>query len=69
MVLVVEEDLKRVDAAIFELRDVHPVDDGRRAWRTESPEQSSDVVIAGRESHRREFELVGKRGLKRCNGE
>jgi hypothetical protein len=68
MVLVVEEDVKRVDAAIFELRNVHPVDDGRRACRTESPEQSPDVVIAGRGSHRREFELGGKRGLKRCNG-
>jgi hypothetical protein len=60
MVLVVQEDVKRADAAIFELREVHPVDDGRRACRTETPEQSPDVVIGGRESHRREFELAGK---------
>ena len=58
MVLVVEEDVKRVDAAIFELRNVHPVDDGRRACRTELPEQSPDVVIAGRGSHRREFDYL-----------
>ena len=64
MVLVVDEDVKRVDAAIFELRNVHPVDDGRKACRTESPEQSPDVVIAGRGSYRREFELGGKTGLK-----
>ena len=54
--------------AIFELRDVHPVGDGRRACRTEPPEQSLDVVIAGRRSHRQEFEFGGKGGLKRCNG-
>src|SRR5260370_20981410 len=66
--LVVQEDVKRADAAIFELRDVHPVDDGRRACRTEPPEQSPDVMIAGRGSHRREFEFGGKGGLKRCNG-
>src|SRR5258707_8130570 len=65
--LVVQEDVKRADAAIFELRDVHPVDDGRRACRTEPPEQSPDVVIAGRRSHRREFEFGGKGGLKRRN--
>ena len=57
-----------MQSAIFELRNVHPVDDGRKACRTELPEQSPDVVIAGRGSHRREFELGGKRGLKRCNG-
>jgi hypothetical protein len=45
-----------------------PSDDGRRAWRTEPPEQSPDVVIAGRGRHRRKFEFGGKGGLKRCNG-
>src|SRR5215831_9814890 len=55
MVLVVQEDVKRVDAAIFELRNVHPIDDGRRACRTEPPVQSPNVVIPGRGSHRREF--------------
>ena len=67
MVLVVQEDVKRVDAAIFELRNVHPIDDGRRACRTEPPVQSPNVVIPGRGSHRREFEFGGKGDLKRCN--
>ena len=48
MVLVVQEDVKRVDAAIFEMCDVHPVDDGRRACRTGPPVQSPHVVIPGR---------------------
>jgi hypothetical protein len=47
---------------------LHSIDDGRRARRTEPPEQSPDVVIAGRGRHRREFEFDGKGGLKRCNG-
>jgi hypothetical protein len=57
-----------VDATIFEPRYVHPVDDWRRAWRTEPPEQSPDVVVASRRKRRGEFEFGRDSGLQRCYG-